>query len=245
MDFVSQQYWDESYRNYVYTVAQDEVTAWLDKQQGYFGSSGRLFEFGCYPGRYLSYLGKKGWVVNGVDLTPGIEEPQFKVWLHKEGIRTGLIKQADALSYAQETEDRYDMVCSFGFIEHFENFLRLIELHDRLLKNGGWLAITTPNFRGSVQKFLHTNLNSAALNIHYLPAMQPWLWKKKLEDLGYAVKEAGYFGGFDFWYDEAKRNIVQRFVLKVIRKVKPFLKGVPNKAIYSPYCGIVAQKLPK
>lgn len=245
MDFVSQQYWDESYRNYTYTVAKDEITAWLDKQQVFFGPQENVFEFGCYPGRYLSYLGKKGFTVSGIDLTPGIAEPRFKNWLRAEGINTDLIQQGDALTYAKDTKNRYDIVCSFGFIEHFENFLYIIELHDRILKDGGWIVITTPNFRGCVQEFLHKNLNREALNIHYLPSMQPMLWKEKLQGLGYAVKDIGYFGGFDFWCDDAKRSARQNFMLKLIRKTKPFLKNLPDMPSYSPYCGILAQKLRK
>ena len=243
MDFVSQQYWDESYKDYAYSVADDEVTTWLDHQEQFFGSAGSLFEFGCYPGRYLSYLGKKGFIVSGMDLTPGIKKPEFQQWLQKEGISTSLLTQGDALAYARETDDRYDVVCSFGFIEHFENFLKVIELHDRLVKPSGWLVITTPNFRGLVQKVLHKNLNHAVLNIHYLPSMQPKLWEKKLNELGYTVKEAGYFGGFDFWYDDAKRNALQKLVLKIVRKAKRYLRNLPDRAMYSPYCGIVAQKM--
>jgi SAM-dependent methyltransferase len=245
MDLVSQQYWDDSYKDFNYYVAKDEVTAWLDEQKHLFPVKGSLFEFGCYPGRYLSFLGKRGWMVNGIDLTAAITEPRFTTWLQQEGIATGTLNQGDALSYARSTTDRYDLVCSFGFIEHFENFLNVIELHDQILKPGGSLIITTPNFRGGIQRFLHTKFNEKALGIHYLPSMQPDVWKKKLEELGYVVKIAGYFGGFDFWCDEAKRSDIQNFILKLICKVKPFVKGFPNRAAYSPYCGIIAQKFVK
>jgi len=242
MDFVSQQHWDKSYQDFNYHIAKDDITNWIDKYEHLFSEKGSLFEFGCYPGRYLSYLGKKGWIVNGLDLTPGIEG-RFVNWLHKEGIKSGIIKKMNAVEYASFSNDKYDMVCSFGFIEHFTNFTHMIELHDRLLKPGGWLLITTPNFKGSIQKLLHQNLNKENLKIHYLPSMQPSLWKGKLKEIGYTVYYSGYFGGFEFWYDKEDRNSFQKFALKLIRKITPLLKKLPDSSSYSPYCGIIAQKL--
>lgn len=242
MDFVSQDYWDHSYRDYQYGVANDELTSWIEAYEPFIRPAGTLFEFGCYPGRYLSFLGKKGWVVSGMDLTPGIGQPAFANWLRAEGIKTDLLRQGDALAYAASTPDRYNLVCSFGFVEHFEDYLRVIDLHDRILAPGGWLLISTPNFRGGVQKLLHQSLNPESLKIHYLPSMQPGIWESGLRQKGYAVKYAGYFGGFDFWHNYEERNFLKSTALKVIHKVKPFLKHLPNRSLYSPYCGIVAQK---
>lgn len=242
MDFVSQQHWDKAYRDFNYHVANDDLTGLFDKYQFLRTSGKSAFEFGCFPGRYLSYLGKLGWVVSGMDLTPGIGEPGFRSWLQGLGIKTGMLKQGDALAYASATEDKYDLVCSFGFIEHFEDFLSLIDLHDRVLKPGGHLLITTPNFRGSVQKALHKNLNARSLQIHYLPSMKPELWEKRLLEKNYSIEYAGYFGGFDFWYDEEKRSFVKKKILKMIGKLKPFFKNLPANEAYSPYCAIIAKK---
>jgi SAM-dependent methyltransferase len=241
MDFVQQQYWDNSYQNFKYRIAEDDITNWINKHEHLFLNKGSLFEFGCYPGRYLSFMGKKGWTVNGLDLTPDIEG-RFIAWLHDESIKTGLLKKIDAVSYAASTTDRYDFVCSFGFIEHFSNFLHLIELHDRILKPEGWLVITTPNFKGFVQRVLHKNLNHESLKMHYLPSMQPLLWKQKLESLGYIIHFSGYFGGFDFWYDEQPRNRMQKIGLKIVGKINRIIRRLPDHQSYSPYCGIIAQK---
>jgi len=243
MDLVSQNYWDSSYNDFDYYIPSDEVTTWID---GFDKSllqvaSNNVFELGCFPGRYLSYIGKKGWRVNGMDLTPRVAT-DFVDWLKSIQIATGHIAAGDVLAYAKTTTDRYDMVCSFGFIEHFENFDEIIRLHDSILKPGGRLMITTPNFRGGIQKFLHTTLDAENLARHYLPSMKPYLWKKQLEAMGYTIQYAGYFGNFDFWSDNQERNALQKLSLKVVRKIKPLLKLLPDNAAYSPYCGIFAQK---
>ncbi|MBL7740060.1 MAG: class I SAM-dependent methyltransferase [Chitinophagaceae bacterium] len=239
MDKVSQAYWDNSYSGYRYSIANDEVTKWLDKC--IHDKKGTAFEAGCYPGRYLAYLGKKGWQVSGMDLTPRMES-DFKEWLLKNDITFGKIEKGDVLEYMKAGNDKYDLVCSFGFIEHFENFTEIIALHDRILTPNGKLIITTPHFRGAVQRFLHSWLDKENLNRHYIPSMNPSLWKKQLESMGYTVIWSGYFGNFDFWADRQKRNLFNKISLKIIYKLTSLLRWLPDSRLYSPYCGIVAEK---
>ncbi|SIN72739.1 class I SAM-dependent methyltransferase [Chitinophaga niabensis] len=241
MDLVEQKYWDDSYNSFTYFVANDIVTQWMNKHAAYLEKGGQLFELGCYPGRYIAHLGKMGFVVNGMDLAPNMDEG-FRAWLQKEGVQTGMLEKGDVLAYAANTTDRYDMVCSFGFIEHFQNFQEIIALHDKLLKPGGKLMITTPNFRGGLQQFLHRNLDKGNLDRHYLPSMKPYLWKAQLEQLGYDVQFAGYFGRFDYWYDVQERSSLQKLGNKVVHKLTPLLRQLPDAAFQSPYCGILAQK---
>jgi SAM-dependent methyltransferase len=239
MDKVAQTYWDNSYSAYKYETANDAVTKWLKKYLA--EKKGTAFEAGCYPGRYLSFLGKVGWIVSGMDLTPRMEE-DFKDWLSKNDIRFNKIEKGDVLEYMKTTPDKYDLVCSFGFIEHFENFSNIIALHDKILKPGGQIIITTPHFRGALQKFLHVWLDRRNLKRHHVPSMNPALWKKQLESLGYTIKWYGYFGNFDFWADRQKRNFFNKVSLEIINKLTLLFKWLPNSGLYSPYCGIVAQK---
>jgi SAM-dependent methyltransferase len=241
MDLVNQQYWDASYSNFQYFIAEDNITKWLDQYEGLLPKGGRMFEFGCFPGRYMAHLGKKGLEVNGMDLVPNMDEG-FSNWLQSLGIATGKLERGDVLAYAADTDDRYDVVCSFGFIEHFRNFSEIIALHHRILKPGGLLIITTPNFRGGLQQFLRSSLDKENLGRHYIPSMQPSLWERQLQALGYKVPYAGCFGKFDFWHDPQERNIFQKAGLQVAYKLIPLLKPLPDGTFHSPYCGILAQK---
>lgn len=242
MDMVSQQYWNDAYQHFRYYIADDIVTRWMDECGHLLPSKGRMFEFGCYPGRYMAFLGKKGYEVNGMDLAPNMGM-NFINWLQGSGIQTGSLQRGDVLQYAAGTEDRFDLVCSFGFIEHFHNFGEVIALHSKILKPGGSLLIMTPNFRGWLQQFLHHTLDKENLHRHYLPSMKPHLWARQLKALGYEVQFAGYFGNFDFWSDVQPRNLLQRTGLRIIHKLTPVLRLLPDSAVQSPYCGIVA-KLP-
>lgn len=239
MDKVSQSYWDNSYSAYKYEIANDTLTRWLDKHLD--EKKGTAFEAGCYPGRYLAYLGKKGWIVSGMDLTPRMEM-DFKDWMAKNEIRFGKIEKGDVLTYMKTTTDKYDLACSFGFIEHFQNFPEIIALHDNILCAGGKLVITTPHFKGPVQLFLHTWFDKENLSRHHVPSMDPVLWKNQLEAMGYKVVWSGYFGHFDFWADKQKRNFLNKLCLYIITRMVPLLRWLPDSRLYSPYCGIIAEK---
>ena len=238
MDKVSQSYWDESYQEYQYGIASDPVTTWLSKQMP--AEKGTAFEAGCYPGRYLAWIGRKGWIINGMDLTPRMET-DFREWLSNNDIKFNLIARGDVLEYMRTTNDRYDLVCSFGFVEHFENFDEVIRLHARIVKPSGTLIITVPHFRGAVQRFLHSWLDRQNLSRHHLPSMNPAKWEVSLKELGYTIDWKGYFGNFDFWADREKRNLFQKIVLKMVQVVTPLIRWLPNSRLYSPYCGIIAR----
>src|SRR4051812_45076568 len=119
MDLVEQAYWNESYKNFNFYIPKDAVTQFLDKYEP--DTKLDVFEVGCFPGRYLAHLGKRGFTANGMDLAPETENALVR-WLQSENIKTGFIKEGDVLQYLSTPAQRFPFVCSFGFIEHFENF---------------------------------------------------------------------------------------------------------------------------
>ncbi|WP_423737533.1 class I SAM-dependent methyltransferase [Chitinophaga caseinilytica] len=244
MDFVEQHYWDRSYSAFNYFVADDEITQWLSSVlMADRPPDRKSFEFGCCPGRYMARIGQFGFEVNGRDVSPDIESQNFRAWLEHLKINIGELAKGDALDYARTSNDKYDLVCSFGFIEHFSNYQEVIKLHDRLLKPGGILIISTPNFRGLFQQGLHKWLDNENLSRHNLQSMNPASWKKTLKNLNYKIEYSGYFGNFDFWYDAQKRTLVQAISIITLMKIKRRLKTLlPNCSLYSPYCGIIARK---
>jgi SAM-dependent methyltransferase len=242
MDLVAQQYWDESYKNFEFYVAKDDLTQWLNLQLQQQSLAGKtVFEVGCFPGRYLAWFGQQGAVVSGMDLAPQMS--LMDNWFQSAGFSKQLIQQGDVLEYLGNSADRYDIVCSFGFIEHFRNFEHIIQLHTGLVARGGRLVITTPNFRGRVQYLLHKYLDKENLDRHYTPSMQPEIWAGILRKNGYRIDWSGHFGHFDFWADKQKRNFLQKLLAKVCTTLPRYLKWLPNSRHYSPYCGIIATKI--
>lgn len=239
-DFIAQERWDEGYTNLSLqsAPADDPIRRWIE--QHIPRGTGACLEFGCFPGRYLAVLGELGYEVNGIDLTPRLER-DLPAWMRAQGLRTGEFVQADVFTHPFQRS--YDVVCSFGLIEHFGQWPKLVERHAELVRPGGWLALSTPNFRGGLQQVLHRWLDARNLSEHNLDAMQPKRWAEIAERLGFEIVMCGYIGPFDFWVGQQKRPAFQDFTLKVLRRLKRAGRILPdNVGFYAPYCGLIARK---
>ena len=171
---VSQDYWDEVCESIVlvYKPHNIELKEIFDQ---YLKPGGTCFEVGCYPGRYLIYLGKRfNFTVSGIDSTPLVHS-RMPGFLTEHGVRTGNLYHGDILSF--EPDKQYDVVFSFGFVEHFVNLEEVIEKHVQLVKPTGVMIVACPNFRG-LQYFLHRLLEPSALERHVLDTMDLSRWKR-------------------------------------------------------------------
>lgn len=231
--------WDAGYKNFKFFKAgdADPVKSFIKK---YIPKSpGECFEIGCFPGRYLSILGDEGWILNGVDQTEHLNS--LMAWLKSNSYKLGNIVNENFEKFCSDVQ--YDLVYSCGFVEHFTNWEDIIEQHLKLVKDDGFIIITTPNFRG-IQGLLHRTLDEVNYYRHNPRSMDPAKWKKIVERHGFQVKKFGHFGRFDFWYGWQSRPYYKRFFLYRFMSILPFLKKVIffDSFLLSPFCGIVAQK---
>ena len=239
---VDQPYWDRGYEKIELesSAKNDPVRCWLEKHIP--ARAGTALELGCFPGRYLVVLARLGYEVHGIDLTPRVET-ELKKWFLANGYRAGDFIRADVTSHV--FNQTYDLVCSFGLIEHFTNWPALLEIHARLVKPGGYLAVSTPDFRGLIQQILHSALDGRNLSLHNLEAMMPKKWAAMIQPLGFEIISAGYFGGFDFWVGAEDRSRLQKGMIRLIRHARPLLGHLlpSNVSAYSAYCGLIARRL--
>lgn len=238
---VDQSYWDRSYADMAPTVAPpgDPVRSWLETHVPRPSGEAHALEVGCYPGRYLGVLGLLGYTVHGIDLTPAVR--RMRPGLEALGLRTGDFHEADFLRF--QAPRTYDLVCSFGFIEHFRDWEAVLRKHASLVAPGGLLVIETPNFRGAVQQFFHRWLDAENLRRHDLSAMRPKAWADILRAEGFDVRQAGHFGPFAFWHDSKGAGAWHRIGTLVLRSLNPVLARLPEgHGSWSPYCGLIARK---
>lgn len=239
-----QDFWDSSWsdKDYGVTSPTGQMRRWMEERIA--GSTpGSCFEVGCFPGGHLAFLGESGYTLNGVDLTPRTT-PEMAQWLRKQGYQVGAIERHDFLTYPTDTQ--FDLVYSNGFIEHFENWAEVLLKHAALVKPGGQLLVTVPNFRGRLQHWLHSLVDQENLSRHYLPSMHPDLWAKVLRDAGFEIQWQGYFPEFDFWVGVEKRSLPKRLLFYVIRALIPVLRVLlpqTGSESSSPYCGVAARKM--
>lgn len=200
---------------------------------------GSAIEIGSYPGPHLATFGDLGYELNGVDFCTD-NGKGLPSWLQREGFKTGEFFVSDFFEFQPGKE--YDVVSSFGFIEHFLNYEEVIKKHAELVKKRGYLVITTPNFRGWIQNCLHRNFDKDNLALHNVESMQPERWAKQLNDLGFEIIYKGHFGGFWFWRGDEKLSPFKTKLARILSALICRLRKVIwfESSSFSAYCGIVA-----
>lgn len=242
MDLITQNQWNNSYKGHSFTKAKHNDQLRLLIQQYIPKGNGKAFEVGCYPGTYLCVFGDLGYELNGIDLAPGTESELVK-WLQSQNYNIGEIANKDFNTVPDFI--KFDIVASFGFIEHFKDYEREISKHLNLVAENGFIVLTTPNFRSKLNYFLHKLFNPHFLKHHNIEVMNPEKWKKIILNSGFKIIYSGYFGYFNFWVEKNEnRNIVVNGLLKVFLFLLPLISRIlpKNKLLSSPYCGLIAKR---
>ena len=134
------------------------------------GIKGDVFEVGCAPGKWLAFMAKEfamnpsGIEYSEAGMIATLEN--FKILqLAPDSIWTGDFFQT-------EPARQFNVVMSFGFIEHFDDVDDVVELHLQWLKPGGILILGVPNFCG-IYSVIQGVLDREILNKHNLKIELP------------------------------------------------------------------------
>ena len=205
-----------------------------------------FLEIGCFPGKYLWYFSKYfGYRIYGIEYVEWCCE-RSRTALAEMGIDTTIYCQ-DFLQFNPPPEkEQWDVVASFGFIEHFENFIDIINRHMKLVKPGGFLVFTVPNLHGVNGKILR-KVDARKFKMHKI------LTYRKIKSAmdsnpSLRIIEGGYYGHVAFWNTGLYRKIREQgkrryfFVRGVLWVVELFGLLIPNSRIYSPIIVVLAKK---
>lgn len=152
------------------------------------------FEIGCAPGKWLAFMAKEfGLKPNGVEYSKSGMEATMKNF-HLMGLNSGKIQTGD---FFQIKPDRqFELVMSFGFIEHFTDVDSVVELHLKWLKPGGTLILGVPNFNG-IYKIIQKILNNEILEKHNLDIMNLSYFHHLASKFNLQKNFIGYIGSFE------------------------------------------------
>lgn len=183
------------------------------------GGSGSAVELGGFPGNFSVYLRK----FCGLDVTlldyvidPAVVEELFSINGLKKDDDVNVI-EADIFSY--EPEELYDLVCSFGLIEHFSDLRRILSCHFKFMKPSGVLLMTLPNFIG-VNGWLQKLFDPENLAIHNLKVMNLRLLRQTLSDLGIANISIQYYPSTQVWLEGLRhRGLILRILVRIVGKL--------------------------
>lgn len=198
-------------------------------------------EIGCVPGTYLGYLGRDfGYIVHGIDYVSGAEKTTINT-LKKFGIENAEIFEVDFLSW--NPPRLYDLICSFGFIEHFVDVDAIVNQHIDALKPGGTLILEIPNFSG-MQFFLHYFLDRENLKRHNTEIMNLNFFMNIACRHNLTIKCLEYTGGvFDFWWENENPSILQKISFVLLRPVAFIGRKISIKSRFtSPFIILIATK---
>lgn len=204
-----------------------------------------VFEVGCVPGGFLVYFHKEfGYQLAGLDYVPQLELVQATLAMN--GCPPAALVQADFFSYTPE--HTYDVVYSGGFIEHFEDYMPAVRNHVKLVRPGGYLLLSVPNFRGA-QYLLRSVFDREDLAKHRFEIMKPAVLARAVRSCGMDVLECRPAGTFGFWVfeqGEGVRRILARSYEISLRWVARALDAVGlgdvPSTLFSPQVICIARK---
>lgn len=198
-------------------------------------------EIGCYPGRFLSVFGELGYELYGIDLADKLEK--LPIWLKAKGYKVGYFWKKDFVSF--EPERTFDVVASFGFIEHFTNWEEILMKHMSLVKQNGYLILEAPNFIGAFQHWVHVNFDRDNYERHCVPAMDIEKWREVVEVNQFDIIYEKYFGRFTFWTTgDENLTLVKKLFVKILKKLRRPLNIVlpKDRKMYSPFGCLIARR---
>lgn len=197
-------------------------------------------EIGGFPGKLAVYFNKeKKCKVTILDFF--ISETIVEKVEDINNLERGEIKTIKTDFFTYNSEKKYDIVSSFGFIEHFENTKEVIQRHVDLLKIDGYLLITLPNFRG-LNGWVQKKYDKRNYDIHNINSMDLNLLKDICRSLNLKSYQVGFFGRPTVWIEpDAKTSNLTKLFLKFLSKLLRFFPFIKNQ-FFSPFIYLKAIK---
>ncbi len=123
------------------------VLWWIDSRAILFrdvaSTPKRALELGCSHGVFLEQLRQRGWECVGVE--PAAEVAS-EAAARGFDVKVGSLEEAVAMDLDTFQDGRFDEVFAWMVIEHLHDPVSTLRLVRRLLKPGGWLIFSVPNF---------------------------------------------------------------------------------------------------
>ena len=200
-----------------------------------------ILEIGAYPGRYLSYLAWKYKLIpTAIDFNP--DKKTIENSIKSMGVNNYNIICKDFTKW--NPINRYDLIISIGFIEHFDNFNQILDRHVKLLSKNGAILFMIPNKRG-LRRIYGILCDKKNLNHHNLDCMSKEVFKKFALKNNLNTHLLEYYGSFQYSVHQ-NLNIIQRIIYKFVRyfslKYKNYMLNNPSWIYSAGIVGIFSKK---
>ena len=156
----------------------------------------RYIEIGCAPGKLLAWVaGVLKAEVSGLDYSePGIARCRDLA----DALGLGMTLYHDDFFSHHLDPSSFDVVTSFGVIEHFDDARPAVKRHLDLVKPGGVALIVIPNY-GALYGALQRWCDAPNLALHNLEIMNPSALKALVDSPDVESARAYPFGAVSPW----------------------------------------------
>lgn len=197
-----------AYNNYVAILA------------GQISEGSRVLDLGCAQGRFGKILRKKGCTLIGVEIDAQAAECAEKTGNYEQ---IYIADMADSSSSTYEElyrKEAFDHILMADILEHVTDPTEIILLYEKLLKVGGTILVSVPNFANiSVSLNLLNNhisysdmgiLDNTHLKWYTRPSFVQWI--KQINDVYDDIfLDCEYIGATTDDYDEFSKGILEQY----------------------------------
>ena len=175
-----------------------------------------IVEIGAAPGKWLALFPQDKYTVSGIEYSEaGMDALTRNMMLL--GISPLNLIHGDFFEI--EPKPTYDVVMSLGFIEHFDDPIRVLRRHIEWLSPGGYLVIGVPNFTG-IHGFAQRLLDVDILKAHNTKIMNQSFFEGLPEILGIKLCSFEYLGSLEpslpmTFRPATLSNVIQRAALRL------------------------------
>lgn len=211
-----------------------------------------LVEVGCARSAVLPLFAKRlGFQVSGIDYSPNGCE-QTRLMLKREEVQ-GEIYCCDIFSIPDDLVERFDVVVSFGLIEHFSDTTAIVAALSRLIRPGGIIFTNVPNMHG-MTGFAQKIMDKGVYDIH-VPLTAKAV-REAHEQAGLNTVSCDYFLSTNFGVINLNSIRVyslewwiKKMTLAVLARIsmgawwcERLLGPLPTSRVFSPYVNCLAIK---
>jgi len=221
-NLTEKKYWNSQWRKFdIKKIKKEYYLFDLFKKYLPFDKNKKCIEIGCAPGNFLIAFNKNfGYIPYGVDFSDEIIKTQ-KNFEYNDVSNFKLIKE-DFSRF--ESNEKFFVVCSFGFIEHFKQPEKQIEKMVSLLETDGYLILGLPNLRYG-QYIIHKMFNEKEmLAKHNLDIMNLENIEKIMKKHNIKKVYSNYYKLFEYSFSNKERgkilfNLFLVFTSKIINVI--------------------------
>lgn len=247
-DKAGEEYWSAFWKNYtlpdpvILTPATQRNYSFREIHSFYAATlpadkSCKLMEIGCGNSVFLSYFHNHfQYQVSGLDYSEYGCRQTEKI-LERDRI-DGRIYRGDLFAPPAELVESFDIVCSFGVVEHFEDTADVIRHIAAFAKPGGIIITTIPNLTG-VTGWLQRWMNRPVYDIHKvmsLAELEKQVAAGGLEKVASTRIIPISFGVTldEYEHQEVKYKAVKKYILKAFQLTEKVLCFIDDRIVKLP-----------